>query len=194
MVNFNKPNFDYNKFFNESGIQGLENISAFIDFGIHTTIVKQLGNINQETETRYAINLLKNFTDGNKNTFTNSNNIRTIINTIEPFKLVLIFIKSAIERYAFNVINLNKKSFDTNEDKIAETIVEQIADGNLNDIIDWISSDERILPILIENYIYMSYKKDNQLRKVYNYIVSNCDKSKKAMKQLNLKLNLLKQL
>lgn len=192
MVNFNKPNFDYNKFFNESGIQGLENISSFIDFGIHSTIIKQLGNIDDELENKYAINLLISFTEGNKNVFTNSFDIRKTIDTIEPYKIVLIFIKSAIERYAFNIINLNKKNFDSNEDKIAETIVEQIIDGNLDSILDWINTDERILPILIENYIYMSYKKDNQLRKVYNYIVSNCNKAKKAMKRLNSLMEYIK--
>lgn len=192
MVNFNKPNFDYNKFFNESGIQGLENISAFIDFGIHSTIVKQLGNIDDELENKYAINLLISFTEGNKNVFTNSFDIRKTIDTVEPYKIVLIFIKSAIERYAFNIINLNKKTFDSNEDKIAETIVEQIIDGNLDNILEWIDTDERILPILIENYIYMSYKKDNQLRKVYNYIVSNCNKAKKAMKRLNSLMEYIK--
>jgi hypothetical protein len=45
---------------------------------------------------------------------------------------------------------------------------------------------------LIENYIYMSYKKDNQLRKVYNYIVSNCPKAKKAMKRLSLLVDYVK--
>lgn len=192
MVNFNKPNFDYNRYFNESGIQGLENISSFIDFGIHSTIIKQLGNIDDELENKHAINLLISFTEGNKNVFTNSFDIRKTIDTIEPYKIVLIFIKSAIERYAFNIINLNKKNFDSNEDKIAETIVEQIIDGNLDSILDWINTDERILPILIENYIYMSYKKDNQLRKVYNYIVSNCNKAKKAMKRLNSLMDYIK--
>ena len=192
MVKFNNPNFDYNRFFNEGGIQGLENISSFIDFGIHYTITKQLGNIDNELENKYAINILKSYTEGNKNVFTNSCDIRNVINTIEPYKIILILIKSAIERYAFNIINLNKKTFKANDDKIAETIVEQMIDGNLENILEWIDTDKRILPILIENYIYMSYKKDNQLRKVYNYIVSNCTKAKKAMKKLSLLVDYVK--
>lgn len=192
MAKFNNPNFDYNRFFNEGGIQGLENISAFIDFGLHYTINKQLGNIDNELENKYAINILKSYTEGNKNVFTNSCDIRKIINTIEPYKIILILVKSAIERYAFNIINLNKKTFKANDDKIAETIVEQMIDGNLENILEWIDTDKRILPILIENYIYMSYKKDNQLRKVYNYIVSNCPKAKKAMKRLSLLVDYVK--
>ena len=128
--------------------------------------------------------------NGKTNAFTSKNNIRANMKSINHFKIMVLLIKSAIERYAFNTVKLKKLKMESNEDMIAEAITEQVADGNLENILNGIDSDNSIIPILIENYIDLFYQSDAELRAAYSYMVSKNPKTKTAMTQLEHELNL----
>jgi len=190
MIDFNDSNFDRDSFFNVRGVEGLENISNFIDFGIRSTIFKQINGINEDLENRYAKQILTNFMKGESKAFTSSNGIRASIITIDKFKIDTIMIKSMIDRHAFNVERLHKLSFTEKTDKIAKMISEFVADGNLVDVLNWINSDQGIMKILIDNYVDIAYQKDLELKEAYAYMTHRNDITNKAMEQLNLELSL----
>jgi len=179
-----------NNFSNKNNIEELDVISKQINYGLHLTIIKQLGSLKPELETKYASQLLKKFINGNLNAFTNENNVRANIKSINSFKIIILLIKSAIERYAFNIVKLKKVKMKNNEDKVSETITEQIAGGNFEEIFNWINTDNRIMDMLIENYINLYYHSDDTLIEAYTYITKKSKKADEAMQQLNSKLKL----
>lgn len=175
-------------FNNINNIEKLEEISTYINDGLSTTIKKQFGKLELELEKKYAIEYLKHFINGENNAFTSLNNIRTNVKSIDIFYIYILLIKSAIERHAFNIVKLKKEKLTINEDVVAETISEQIALGHLNDILNWIISDSRVIFMLIENYINFSYKSSSELNNAYAYICKKNATTNKALEQLNLKL------
>ena len=175
---------DINDLTNENIIEELNNISEYINYGIHFTIVKQLGNIELETEAKYAVKILNNFIKGQTNAFTGKNNIRTNMKSIDSIKIIALLIKSAIDRYAFNTIKLKKLKMESNEDKVAETITEQLFEGNFEEILSWITSDSRIMTMLIENHIDLYYQGDRELIDAYAYMTDRHAKTKIAIKEL----------
>ena len=189
MVNFSNENIDINKLSFQNDSEELDYISKYINYGIYFTIIIQLKHVSPESEAEYAIKILNNFLMGKSNAFTSKNNIRANIESIDPFKITVLLIKSAVERYAFNIVRLHKSKMKSKEDTVAQTITEQISEGNLTDILTWINSDSRIIPMLVENYVGLSYQSDEELREAYSYMTSQDSKAKKAMEQLNSKLN-----
>lgn len=194
MVNFNETNINQNMndFLNVSGIEGLENISEYINYGIHSTIKKQMGNVRPELETRYAQKLLNNHMNGNTNAFTSSNGIRSTIHSIDPFKVKALLIKSAIERHAFNMVEDHKISFESDAEKVSQAVTELVANGDMTDVLTWIDSDNRVVEILVESYVALSYQSDKELRDAYERITNSHPKTVKALEQLNLELSLHK--
>ena len=192
-MDFKVKNTDIKSFLNKSGIQGLENISEYMNYGIHSTIINQFGNISPELENKYASKILNNFMVGKSNAFTSSNNIRRNITSIDKFKITILLIRSAIERYAFNAIEKQQTNFENDEDKVSQTITELVARGDLNDVLTWIKSDHRIIQMLIENYVALSYQSDKKLRDIYTQITNSHPKTNKALEQLNLELNSTKE-
>lgn len=193
MIDFKVKNTDIKDFLNKDGIQGLENISEYINYGIHSTIINQFGNIVQELENQYAIKILNSFIDGKDNAFTSSKYIRKNITSIDKFKITILLIRSTIERYAFNVVEKRQRTFENDEDKVSQTITELVANGDLNDVLTWIKSDHRIIQMLIENYVALSYQSDKKLRDIYTKITISHPKTNKALEQLNLELKSIKE-
>lgn len=192
VVDFNNPNFELNSFLNASGIEGLENISEFINFGIHSTITKQMGNVRPELEARYAQKLLNNHMNGNTNAFTNSNGIRATIHSIDPFKIKALLIKSAIERHAFSMGEEHKISFESDAERLSQAVTELLANDDITNVLTWIDSDSRVVEILVESYVALSYQSDKELRDAYDRITNSHPETAKALLQLNLELSLHK--
>ena len=105
-------------------------------------------------------------------------------------KIIALLIKSAIDRYAFNTVKLKKLKMVSNEDKVAETITFQLSEGNFDEILDWVTSDKRIMGMLIENHIDLYYQGDSELTEAYSFMTSKHPKTKEAIEQLYLKLDL----
>lgn len=194
VVNFSETNINQNMndFLNKSGIEGLENISEYINYSIHSTIKKQMGNVRPELEARYAQKLLNNHMNGNTNAFTSSNGIRSTIHSIDPFKVKALLIKSAIERHAFSMVEEHKISFESDAEKVSQAVTELVANGDMTDVLTWIDSDNRIVEILVESYVALSYQSDKELRDAYERITNSHPKTVKALEQLNLELSLHK--
>ena len=190
MLDVCEETIDIDNFLNITNLQDLDNLENIINYGIHLTITKQLGPISPDQEIMYANQILVNYINGQKNAFTNLHGIRTIINSISDFIFNALMIKAAIARNAFNITCLHKKTFESNEDQVAKTITEQIADNNFDDILSWINSDNRVMPMLVENYLDISYQKDDALQKAYPYIIEEEPSSNKAFQNLNYLLQL----
>ena len=192
VVNFSETNINQNMndFLNRSGIEGLENISEYINYGIHSTIKKQMGNVRPELEARYAQKLLNNHMNGNTNAFTSSNGIRSAIRSIDPFKIKALLIKSAIERHAFSMVEDHKISFESDAEKVSQAVTELVANGDMTDVLTWLDSDNRVVEILVESYVALSYQSDKELRDAYDRITNSHPKTVKALEKLNLELSL----
>lgn len=181
---------DINSLENENIIEELNNISEYINYGIHFTIVKQLGDIKPELEAKHAVKILNNFINGQTNAFTSRNNIRANMKSIDTIKIITLLIKSAIDRYAFNAVKLKKIKMISNEDKVSETITEQLSEGNFEEILDWITSDSRIMDMLIENHIDLYYQGDIDLVEAYAYMTNKQPKAREAIESLSSQFNL----
>lgn len=187
MFDYTNPNFDIRTIEGFDNIDGLKEISSYLDFALSTTIHTQLPKVDIKSEKMYARKLLENFFNNDTHAFTRNYRIRENMNYITSNKVRNLLLKSLIERYAYSQRICHMLSATTTIDQYAEYATNMIASGKLDDINTWITGN---LSIFIEDYVNTRYKEDNNLKKDYETIAYSIPNTNKALEQLNLEMHL----
>ena len=186
-MNYMNTNFDITMIECFNNLDGLQEISNYLDFALHTTIRKQLPNISEEDEVKYANVILQRYLNGDKNSFTSNYNIRGNMEKVGTDKLRFLLYKSLIERNAYNERVLHMLSPTEYIDQCCAYVSSETAKGNLDKLQDWLKQNETYF---IESYSEFSYKKSNEIKQnSYAIALENPDCSK-ALEQLNLEMGL----
>jgi len=186
-MNYTDQNFDITEIQNFNTIEGLLEISNYLDFAIDTAIQKQLPGMRKEQETMYVTGMIRRFLNGNTAEFTNTYNIRENMNKVGPTKIKFLLWKTLIERKAFNEQVVKSMVSTEVIDEVAITATEMIARGEFDEINAWFTKNK---DTLISNYILMKYKQGDDIKKQYDTIAHQNPLCEKALEQLGMELQL----
>lgn len=189
---FNNPNFDRESYLAVSGFVGLDNISNFLNYGIHTTITKQLGNIPIENEQYYAQQILMNYFKGDKHFLTSTNGIRETIGGISNTTLKMMLCKTAIEYHAFCKRVYHHLDPLGPEETYSADVVDNAISGNLKNSLQAMENNDHMLCTLIDVYTKFTYGSTKRDKDIHWETAINNPAAERALEQLNLELSLYK--
>ena len=185
-MNFEDINFEIKDYIKGTDLNELNKVKLYLDFALNTTITKQIPNINMNDERLYAKELLYNYFKGDMHSFTSKNNIRNNIYTINNETLIKMFLKLMIEKHAYNVLIKNMQGSDDYNDQCCNYITNRIAHNRYSDIIEWLNDDFDNIEEIVNNYVNIFYKRNEQECQDLEKLTSKSDDSKKAMEVLDL--------
>lgn len=183
------PNFDIEKNPCFNDINGLKDISNYIDFGIAYTIHKQIPNIALESEKDYAKVILKEYMKGNPSMFTKDYGIRKNINKIGYEKIKSLLLKILIEKGKVNRRILHRLNPQDFNDECADYITEITYCGQLDkeENQNWLKNNMAIFIDIYVDECYRSKPEDKTQREELCYGNSV---TTRALEQLNLEMSL----
>lgn len=187
MLDYMDPNFDIKGIASFNNIDGLKGIASYLDFAIETTIRRQVPNVDTETEKRYAEELLTKCLNGDKVTFTRTNNIRSNMNHVSMVQLKGLIMKNLIEKEAFNQRIRHLLSPTEYMDQCTQYVTSMAYNGKIAEMDEWFTNN---LPLFIHEYINTNYKRTEQQRQQYEDIAYSIPETSKALEQLNLEMHL----
>lgn len=170
-----------------NNIDGLKDISDYLDFAISSTIRKQYPNVTEQQERKFAVTILENFMLGNANAFTSQYNIRANMRIIGLEKIKFLLIKTLIEKDAMNKRILHKLIPENYYDECAEYLTNVAYSGGLDQQEEWIRTS---IPAFVDVYVKEVYGKDNEDKKQREDICYENIANSKALEQLNLEMSL----
>ncbi len=188
MNHFDNPNFDIAEYINFPGLEKLNRIALYLDYGISTTIKKQMPNITVNDEKLYAKELLNNYLKGDMHSFTSKNNIRNNIYTIGNKNLINLFLKTMIEKHAYNILIRKMQGSAEYSDQCANYITNRIGKKHYSDIIEWLTNDFDNIEEIISNYVDLFYKRDVEERLDFEKLTEKSQDTELAIKFLSLEV------
>jgi len=187
MFDYTDPNFNIQEITAFHNTDGFNEISCYLDFALSTTIHNQFPTIDRTREMQYAKELLTNYLNGNRTSFTRKHNIRGNMELIGVKKLYGIFIKGMIEQQAFNENILHRLVPETFQEQCMAYITEQTRTGQLSNIAPWIVQNK---DALIDHYVQTQYGASKEQKDQYEQIAFENPRCQQALEQLNLELRL----
>ena len=189
MLNYDymEPTFDIMNIPCFNNVDGLKDISQYLDFAISSTIYKQKPNVTMEQEKKYAATILKGFMSGDLAAFTSQYNIRKNMQKIGPEKLKALLLKSLLETQAYNERVLHQLSAASFKDQCANYITESAYNGQLKENESWIMSN---IPSFIDMYIEDRYREGIDKKEQLEAICYSNPKTLRAVEQLNLQMHI----
>jgi len=193
MTNYNDKyqnfNFNIEEIPSFNNTDSYDELSMYLDFACHTTIKRQMPNIDPESESNYARQLITNYMMGDTDSFTRQFGIRQNVNKIGRDKIRGILISNMIEKEAFNLEQRKLLNATEYPDQCARYITQITASGYLNDGTNYAWITENI-ETLIDSYIKMKYERGEEARTKYQYYASKNPHTQKALEQLNLEMKI----
>ena len=187
MNQFEDTSFDIKEYINVPTLEKLNRIAIYLYYSLLTTIKKQMPEINEQDEKLYAKELLNNYFKGDIHSFTSKNNIRNNIYTIGIDNLINLFLKSMIEKHAYNILIKHMEGSSEYRDQCANYITNRIGKNHYDDIIEWLKKDYDNIEEIIENYVDFVYKKSYNEHHDLDNLVSKNYETNRAFKMLNIK-------
>lgn len=187
MLDFENTNFDIETFIGRNNLENLHNVSNYLDYALHSTIIKQIPNVDKDDEKEYAKQILRKYLSGDLHFFTSKNNIRNNIRKIEPNRLINLFIKAMIEKHAYDVTV--KQRLITNDN--SAYVCNMISRGLYSDVITWLKTDAENIEEIMSNYVDFIYDEDDEVKRNLEYLTTKDVETNKAMEKLNLELSLM---
>lgn len=181
------PNFDVTNMPCFNNVDGLKDISCYLDFGIKSTIHKQIPNITPEAEKYYAKIILKKYMDGDKVSFTSQYGIRQNVDKIGYEKIKALLLKTLIEKGEYNRRVLHLLTPQNFEDQCADYITNIIYSGQLEANEDWILGN---IGSFIDIYVNECYDLSPELKDQREELCYGNSVTTKALEQLNLEMKL----
>lgn len=151
-------NFDLKNITNQNTIESLDFFEEYIDFAINSTLTKQMPNLSEDDERKWAGVLLTNYLNGDANAFTSSFGIRNKINECNQNKVAELLIKAAIEKNAFEQSVMRKLIPGNELEFICEDITKRMFTGNYQETINLVKTNPVYQKNLIDNYIGLKYR------------------------------------
>ncbi len=188
MFDYTSPNYNINALLDYNNVKSLTGISMYLDFALFQTIHEQDPNLSFQEEQKKVIQLLNNYLlSKDENLFTTTYNIQENIKTIGWERIVLIFLKNAVEIYAYNT-DIRKKTTPQSKLSIyAEDITKILLYSQLADDLVFVEI-MLYLPTLIEDYVYSMYLTDLQTKINHQNIAYRNSNTKKAFDQIDKNL------
>lgn len=186
--NFNIENYLINK----NSVEGLNNVSNYLNFAIKATIIKQIPNCDLNTQCSKGKEILIEYLNGASNSFTRTANIRSNMTTIDKTIINDLLIKTAIEKENYDR-NINHLLNGDENFRLCKTITEEIYNGNYETIYKVISTNQNILNTLINNYFSLNYSLDNIKKDRLNLMYNNDSITSDALNRLNIEMRLREQ-
>lgn len=182
-------NFDITSIPCFDNLNGLKDISSYMDFGIKKTIHKQIPNITLEMEIYYAKIILKQYMNGDSNSFTSQYNIRNNIGKIGRAKIISLLLKTLIEKseYSKRVLHrLNPQDFG---EECAYYVTDIAYYGQLDNESNqnWIQSN---IESFIDIYVDECYGLTPEGKMQREEMCYGNTLTTKALEQLNLEMKL----
>ena len=183
------PNFDITGIPCFNNIDGLTDISNYLDFGISSTIHKQFPNITLESEKNYAKIILKKYMNGDSSLFTRKYGIRHNINQIGQEKIKNLLLKTLIEKGEVNRRILHRLTPQDFSDECADYITTITYCGQLDEAKNkvWIKDN---MTTFIDIYVDECYGKSPDQKAEREEMCYGNPFTTKALEQLNLEMNL----
>lgn len=182
-----EPNYSVTNIQAFDGVNGLTEVSNYIDFGIKKTIHKQIPNITPEAESYYAKIILKNYMRGDATSFTSQYGIRSNIRLIGQDKVKYLLIKNLIEKHEYNQRVLHKLVPETFGDECAAYITTVACQGNLDQNEDWIMAN---IDAFIDEYVDDTYGLPRESKDQREMMCYQNPQSTLALNKLNLEMSL----
>ena len=151
-------NFDLKSVTNQNIIESLDFFEEYMDFAINSTITKQMPNLSEDDERKWASVLLTNYLNGDANAFTSSFGIRNKINECGQNKVAELLIKAAIEKNAFEQSVMRKLIPENEKEFICEDIVKRVYSGKYQEVVDLVKNNPVYQENLINNYVEFKYR------------------------------------
>lgn len=181
------PNFDIKNNPSFNNIDGLKDISSYIDFSIKSTIHKQIPNVTPDEEKYYAKVILKRYMNGDKQSFTSQYGIRDNIEKIGQDKIEFLLLKTLIEKDEFNRRVLHRLTPQDFYDECAGYITNIVYSGQLEANKQWIKGN---LGTFIDVYVEEYYGKPVEDKSQREEMCYGNNLTTKALEQLNLEMKL----
>lgn len=159
MNQFDENDFEIDTILGKDKRENLNKIAIYLDYALNKTILRQIPDITPNDEKYYAKKILINYINGDMHSFTSKANIRNNIYKIGINNLIKLFLKTMIEKQAYNVLIKKINGSDNYRDQCANYITNRIRKNHYNDILEWLNSDNENIEEIISNYIDMTYKK-----------------------------------
>lgn len=186
MNNFDNTNFDINEYIKAPTLEKLNRIAIYLDYSLSTTIKKQIPNISISDEKLYAKELLNNYFKGDMHSFTSKNNIRNNIYTIGNKTLINLFLKTMIEKHAYNILVKHMQGSSEYRDQCANYITNRIGKNHYTDITEWLTNDYDNIEEIINNYVDFAYGKSYNDHNDLDNLVSKNYETNKAFEFLSI--------
>lgn len=184
---------DFNMLYNpvddlqKGTMESLNNVEDYIDYAIHSTIKKQIGN-SIDNEKQWTKEVFSRFLDGDTNIFTSDNNIRSNILQLEPRSFYLILIKNAIEYTAYKQVVMRQFVNQTREDFICSLITDKLAQNEYGEVLQLVKNRYEYKDILINVYAGFKYGKESK-EQLVSIVKDNDTNAKRAMECLEFNLS-----
>lgn len=172
-----------------NNVDGLKDISSYIDFGISSTIHKQFPNITPESEKNYAKIILKEYMNGDPRIFTNKYGIRQNIQKIGSERIKSLLLKTLIEKGEVNRKILHRLTPQDFGDECADYITTITYYGQLDEEENkvWIKDN---IATFIDIYVDECYGKSPDQKAEREELCYGNSVTTKALEQLNLEMSL----
>jgi len=181
------PNFDIENMPCFNNVDGLKDISQYLDFALSSTIKKQIPNVTENYEKKLATDILNRYMNGETVAFTKKYNIRNNMNKIGRERIKNLLLKTLIEKYEYNTRVLHKLNSNDFNDQCATYVTSVAYNGELDENTDWI---QNCIPCFIEMYIEDGYGKSMEVKNHREDLCYDDSIAIKALEQLNLEMSL----
>lgn len=142
-------------------MESLNMVEDYIDYAIHSTIKKQIGDSNQNEKEWVGI-LFNKFLDGDTNVFTSNDNIRSNILGMGTKGFYLVLMKNAIEYTAYRHVVMRQTINQSREDFVCSLITDKLSHNEYIDTLKLIKSRDEYKDILINVYTNFKYGKEGK--------------------------------
>lgn len=151
-------NFDIESIPGFNNVEGLNDISEYLDFAIASTIRREVPNITEVKEKELAATILKNYMDGTNVAFTNKYNIKNNIEKIGIERIKTLLLKTLLEKDSRRLL----------EKTVPESFAEQCASYVTSSVYYQIDTNEEWIrnniPTFIDVYVEDSYGKTHEAK------------------------------
>lgn len=175
-----KDSYDLLEHITPMGLDSLELLENYLDYAIHTTIIKQLPDIDDQNEKFWAKEILTAYLKEGTNSFTSKYGIRTNMNDIDMVNIYQVFIKNCIEYMVYKELVLREEEIYP-EEHVLSLVFDKLNYNEYDSAIKLISSNPQYKKSLIRNYIGFKYGKHNKDK---IYMLASCGKSEKGLTAL----------
>ena len=169
-------------------IEGLSRFEDYIDYGIHSTITKQMGDINVSEEKYWAKSLFTKLLAGDTNIFTSDNNIRKNILSLDSRSFYNLLIKIAIEYTAYKEVVFSQTINNSREEFICSLITDKMAQDEYRETLQLIMVNPEYKESLIG--VYSSFKYGSEVKNKISMMITDKNESntKRAIECLEFNL------